>query len=475
MPKSHSNRGLFPSRVSITILAVLLLEALANAQPAASAPQAQGTSTSDKFQTGDIIVSINNGDVLWYGRDKRFNGILYKGANNWVRGLAFNPANQRLYVTEQTSVQVFDVNGTRIGTFGYGYEDTTSILFDKFGNTYVGQLTDYFDPLLKFNSGGSLNDSFSLEYSNYGVVGIALGFDQCTFYYTSYGDEGATIKRFDLCKNNTITPDLTSGLNPSDSAAGLQILPDGNLLVANGADIRRLSSSSGNLIQTYDFGKETYWFAVALSPDGKTFWGVSGTRVYKFDVASGAQIDYFDVGGDTQFSQSNRITGITVIGEYKAALPTPTFTPTITRTLTSTSTATYTPTRTTTPTRTPTGTRTLVPTDTPTRTPTPQTATFTPTEYIPPPPPDEPREPTGPDLPAIVFDILLGAIILGGGYLAIRALRPKPKPGYRQNAVKFRVREDAGVQTIETAPGAHTPQIQFSLKDGSSDYFIEEG
>lgn len=464
-------------RSGLTFSFLLLILLFAVGQPVQSAPVSQGTR---QFQIGDVIVSISNGDTLWYDSSGNFIGSIFQGSSNWLRGLAFDPVGQQLYVTDGNSVRLFDINANPAGTFGlvteesyFNYEEPVGILFDQSRNTYIGQLTQAFQPLLRLNSGGGFIQGYPLDYPNYGVMGMALASDQCTFYYTSYVEEGQSVKRFNLCKNVPITPDLINGLNLSSGSIGLQVLPDGSLLVANSDEIRRIDSSTGDFIQSYDYPGENYWFVVALSPDGKTFWGAAGTRVYQFDVLNGNQIDFFDAGANTNFSQSNNVSGIAVIGEYRAAQPTPTFTPTITASATFTSTVIDTRTSTAIPTRISTSTQTNLPTDTVTAIlPATGTPTLIELPYFPPAPTEYPwwRD--------IIVIVIGGGIVAGGTYTLIRALKPKSyspnKSGLYQTNVKIKVHEDPGSQVVESQSSASMPQLRMRFRDGQSEYFVEE-
>jgi hypothetical protein len=105
-------------------------------------------------------------------------------------------------------------------------------------------------------------------------------------YYTSLG---TLVKRFDVCTNTQLANFTNLGNDlVSKFARALRLRPNGEVLVANWANIVRLNSS-GSIIQTYDVGGENQWFALTLDPDGTSFWsaGLSSGNIRKFDIASG--------------------------------------------------------------------------------------------------------------------------------------------------------------------------------------------
>jgi hypothetical protein len=228
--------------------------------------------------------------------------------------------NGDLYVTgfEANRINRFSTSGASLGTFGSGYNsDPESIVFDAFGNAYVGQ-ADGTHEVLKFDPAGQLVASYPVQIESRGSDWVELAADQHTLYYTS---EGHTIKRYDLATQKQL-PDFATGL-PGDEAFQLRILPDGSVLVADNQSILRLDSA-GKIIQTYGYALDNQWFALTLAPDGKSFWsaqqgageggggGEANGTVAKFDIASGKLLESF-------VASPSGVDGLVAVGEIQAA------------------------------------------------------------------------------------------------------------------------------------------------------------
>ena len=257
-----------------------------------------------QFQTGDVFVGVASGSVQW----RRPNGTLVQtlngGAGGFTTGMAFDSA-QSLYVTNFSNsvVHRFDKNGVQISNFGSGYSTPECIVFDGNWNAYVGNIGGGFR---KFDATGAF----------IGVVGAGtridfadLQADQSTMLYTQ---EGQRIGRWDVVNNVALT-DFATGLG--GQAYALRIRTNGEVLLANGATVLRLSSA-GAVIQTYDVAGQNSWFALNLDPDGTSFWSAdfSTSNVYRIDIASGNVISSFNTG-----TGNGTVFGLAVAGEITVA------------------------------------------------------------------------------------------------------------------------------------------------------------
>jgi hypothetical protein len=250
--------------------------------------------SSTKFTSGHVFVSVSNGQVQEFQPNGTFVQTLDTGLGGFTTGLGFDKSG-RLYVTDfgAQAVSRFAPPNTLLGTFGSGYNlDPESIDFDSFGNVYVGQ-ADGTRQVLKFDAAGNPVGSFSPATENRGTDWIDLAPDDCTLYYTS---EGALVKRFNVCTNTQLSDFATL---PSGNGEGfaLRLLPGGGALVADSAQIVRLDAT-GNVAQTYDAAGENEWFALALDPNGTSFWAADSTTgdVVEFDISSGAVQASFNPG-----------------------------------------------------------------------------------------------------------------------------------------------------------------------------------
>jgi uncharacterized repeat protein (TIGR01451 family) len=307
-------------RKSLTRVAMMLALTLAIVGSGA------GALAAATFGKGDVFVGVSGGQTQWHNPDGSLVKTLDDTTGSFTTGMAFDSSGN-LYVTDFSgggehhngarpagpkvrggggvgTVSVFDDTGKLTGTFGSGYANPESILFDKSGNAYVGNAGGDF--VLKFNGSGNLLDTFTMATEDRGTDWIDLAADQCTLFYTS---EGHLVKRFNVCTNKQLS-DFASGLGGS-AAYALRLLPSGGALVADSQTIVRLDSG-GNVIKSYDATGEDSWFALNLDPDGTSFWSADfGTGdVKKFNIASGNVLESFNTGtgGDTVF-------GLGVFGE----------------------------------------------------------------------------------------------------------------------------------------------------------------
>ncbi len=159
----------------------------------------------------------------------------------------------------------------------------------------------------KFDASGALSAQFDVLAEVSGSDWIDLAADQCTMFYTS---EGKSIKRFDVCTNTQLTDFASIGF--FSAAYALRILSDGGVLVASTQAILRFDAL-GNVVQNYDADLQNQWFALALDPDGTSFWAGDSRsgNFYKFDIATGAQVL------PTPVSTGAALGGLAVFGELR--------------------------------------------------------------------------------------------------------------------------------------------------------------
>ncbi|MDO8753113.1 MAG: hypothetical protein Q7J80_04395, partial [Anaerolineales bacterium] len=98
-------------------------------------------------QSGDVLVSLNNGDVQWFSPDGELLDTIDTKLNGQNGGLAFNPASGELFVTnfDQALIMVIDSSGQLSREFGIFLSGgMTSIVFDQIGNVITGRDVDLF-------------------------------------------------------------------------------------------------------------------------------------------------------------------------------------------------------------------------------------------------------------------------------------------------------------------------------------------
>lgn len=258
-----------------------------------------------QFQTGDVFVGVASGSVQWRRPNGTLVATLNGGLGGFTTGMAFDSA-QNLMVTNFSNnvVHRFDKNGVQIPNFGGGYSTPECIVFDGNWNCYVGSVAG--NGFRKFDATGTFLQQVA--------AGTRIDFadlqaDQSTMLFTQ---EGNRIGRWDVV-NNVALSDFATGLG--GQAYALRIRTNGEVLLANGATVLRLSAG-GAVIQTYDVAGQNSWFALNLDPDGTSFWSAdfSTSNVYRIDIATGNVISQFNTG-----TSSGTVFGLAVAGEITVA------------------------------------------------------------------------------------------------------------------------------------------------------------
>jgi hypothetical protein len=266
------------------------------------------------LQTGDVLAAVGEGRINHFSPDGALLDTLNFGGGIYDTGMGFDAAGN-LYVTafDLNNVYKFDSKGVLLGSFGSGYNaDPESIVFDNAGNAYVGQ-ADGFGTILKFNSVGTLVDTYSPQREDRGTDWIDLAADQCTMHYTS---EGSEIKRYNVC-TRTQRSDYATGL-PGGICYAHRIRPNAEELVACSSVVNRIDSS-GALIQSYQVPGASLLFALNLDPDGRTFWTADyyTGSVYRLNIADGSIIKQFNA------HVLSVLAGLAVAGELTAVTSAP--------------------------------------------------------------------------------------------------------------------------------------------------------
>lgn len=241
---------------------------LLKAAPAASA---------NGFSPGNILVSQADGTIEVRGSDGTLQSIMSGPLTGQAKGMAIDSNGNLLVAYEWpdnhangNTIGVYSPDGTFTGTFGSGFNcQPLGILVDATGNVYVSE-RQCLGRILQFDPSGIMLQTFYVNADYVGAWWMDLAPDGCTLHYTS---DGQDIQRYNIC-TSTQLPNL-NGVPLSDhayaGALGLRFLPDGSLLVADHYDVRRLDSR-GNIIGVYYAFPDDGLAAVALDPDGQTFW-----------------------------------------------------------------------------------------------------------------------------------------------------------------------------------------------------------
>lgn len=264
---------------------------------------------ANTFSTGDVFISLSNGNVEWRRASGALVRTLVTGHSGQAKGMGFDSAGN-LYVaihwsddlSSGNTVVRFDNRGNRIGDFGSGFFcNPHDVTIDAGDNVFVGQ-ADCDTRILKFNSAGAFQASFAAATEVRGTSWIELAADQCTMLYTS---QGPSVLRFNVCTNTQMT-NFFSGSLPELQET--RLLPDGRLLVAAGDRILLLDAA-GNIANTFAQGSNRIWLSVDVDADGRTFWALDwmNSTVARFDLSTGAMISSFTTSSQGFHSKALRV------------------------------------------------------------------------------------------------------------------------------------------------------------------------
>ena len=110
----------------------------------------------------------------------------------------------------------------------------------------------------------------------------------------------------------------------------MRVLPPGDgsggYLVVVDSKIHRLDRN-GRIVQSYDVLNDPFYpgnnaegyFALAIAPDGRTFWGATRQDVYHFDIATGQVLQSKIHATDGLVHTNAVVDGVCVMNEYRAA------------------------------------------------------------------------------------------------------------------------------------------------------------
>src|ERR1041385_1784208 len=295
-------------KASVFGLALLLL---LRAAPVASA---------NGFSPGNILVALANGMVEVRGSDGTLESIISGPFTGEAKGLAID-SNGNLLVaydwpadhSNGNTVGIYNRDGTFVGTFGSGYNCAPlGVLVDAAGNVYVSERT-CLGRILQFDSSGNLLQTFYVNSDYVGAWWMDLAADGCTMYYTS---DGQHIQRYNIC-TSTQLPNLNSAPLSDRAyagALGIRILPDGSVLAADHYSIQRLDSN-GNVVGKYYGFPDNGLAAIALDPDGQTFWAThtAASVLLHIDISQGAVLSIFPTSAAAK--------GVIIVPPPKAPTP----------------------------------------------------------------------------------------------------------------------------------------------------------
>jgi outer membrane protein assembly factor BamB len=162
--------------------------------------------------------------------------------------------------------------------------------------------------IYQFAADGTLLRYRNAESDLPGTGGLDLAGDQCSVIYVSV----TQLLRWNACTNSPATLVIPS--IPDASLDAIRNLPDGTFLltaVRNGGTVLHVSGT-GAIIREYAIPQA---FALALDPDGTSFWTNAANFLLRVDIATGTIL--------SQTYTDELIFGISVVGEPRAGVSAP--------------------------------------------------------------------------------------------------------------------------------------------------------
>lgn len=141
------------------------------------------TAEAVPFSTGDVFASMGSGLVTHYDSSGTFLETISTAGSGDTTGSAFDSSGN-LYITNFSSGNLAKITGpgdphnASIVAAPDGYPE--SIVFDAGGDYYVSNANT--NVFTKYNSSGTLIDSFTATTEDRGIDWLDLGSDQSTMY-----------------------------------------------------------------------------------------------------------------------------------------------------------------------------------------------------------------------------------------------------------------------------------------------------
>jgi hypothetical protein len=245
---------------------------------------------AQNWNVGDVFVAVGNGQYKVFTNSGSLKSTITIGATGDVTsGCAFD-SQFNFYGTDTTQLKFVEVNAqtgaqTAVST-GLG---TESLTFDADDNLYVGNSATTllkYAPALPPLSDGTISYTLAQTLTTPTTTDwIDLGRDQQTLFYTS---KDFAVHRFNVA---TATA-LSDFLGLPHQGFAVRLLPpfdgSGGALVAD-TNIIFNTASPGT---SYGPNNVRSWIAVALDPDGQTFWAgdFQSGKLFHFNIATGASL-----------------------------------------------------------------------------------------------------------------------------------------------------------------------------------------
>lgn len=305
-------------RAALTVL-VLVVAASAQAQ--------------SLLARGDVLVQVSESDasvdptppesaLILYAPDGTEKSRLPDALE--ARSGLLTPSPNRLLSSQFGSVVISEDASTVAGRLlqSLNLRELSEVVTNRAGELFVAETVSRARHLparlVRFSAAGEVLRVYSLEllprgssagYSA-GPAHMELLADQCTLVYTLGDDlfDARRVMRFDVCTGLPM-PDLLALVPRFRVGGSVRQLPNGDILVATGRDVRRFDSS-GTLVLVYRVPA----FRIALTPDANGFWFADNFFLQRIDFADPAEI-----AERVALPPLGNVRALSVVGEWRAA------------------------------------------------------------------------------------------------------------------------------------------------------------
>lgn len=270
----------------------------------------EATGCAVDVATGDLFTTS-----FWGMAMSRFDGA---GATHPLEGSVIDVANLPMNLPVGKSAPSLPITITTAQPKTVYNMAVESVVFDRAGDMFVGaQVLPEEENvwtghawILKISKAGVLLDWWQVDAGDeqnpnrnpaissdvHGADWIDLSQDETTIYYTS---EDTFIRSFRIAgagvglqglQGPAVPIHNVNGVQIGGKAFALRILPPGDpangFLVATSSAVYRVAQNGEIVAGYYDLGHDGY-FALNITPDGKSFWtSTYGGAIYKFHISS---------------------------------------------------------------------------------------------------------------------------------------------------------------------------------------------
>jgi hypothetical protein len=275
-------------RLAISLVVILMT---------ALSVDAQRADEMESVQDGDLVIAavLSGGGVgplptTSFVEVRHPSGARKFAAHHDFYILNVLPAAGEIYVGGHASISTVSPSLLRTSTTSVGNTDVLDFAIDAAGRVYsLGATGSVF---VVAGGGPSPQPTHVADVpvpARHGLWSGDLHIDQCTLYYVAHrSTTGSILKRYDLC-NGVALPDVPIDLSCTNTNQRpvVRVARDGSVVVSACSKVFHISSAG---TRTYRLGADHISEAMALDPDGMSFWSLSTVGLIEMDFATGTAV-----------------------------------------------------------------------------------------------------------------------------------------------------------------------------------------